>query len=220
VETLNSSFPEKIEKIWSILNHEVQWLHGRWQLYCQLYGTSQERVDVLNYSAASFFGVSQEVMLNDVQLGISKLGDPAKSGKNSNMTLFQLLEKIKKSGELVLANKLEPHLKSFSEACFKVRRRRNKWIAHFDYKTMKKGAFKREGPSQKEIEIALKALRNVMNCVSVHYYSMTIAYEHFYLQADGETLLKVLMQGLRYKELVEKKDIESSDFRNRFGDRF
>lgn len=210
--------PASIQTLWTTLDKEVVWLHGRWIIYRQLYGTTPERVDILNKSAGSFFNIFQDVLLHDVQLALSKLGDTAGSGTRTNLTLKALLKGLESAGEQAVASKLKPCVQKFEAACVKVRHRRNKWIAHFDLTTMlNSDVSPRVGPSRAEIESALEALRDAMNSVSLHYTDTHIGYEHFSMIADGEALLQILMRGLRYKELVDDNTIPRDDFRKRFG---
>lgn len=214
---IDSRLPQAIHALWGTLDTEVTWLHGRWIIYRQLYGTSSERVELLNKSARTLFSVLQNVLLHDIQLSLNKLGDPAGSGKWKNMTLAALHKVLLESGEAVSANKMSEALEKFGDACVKVRNRRNKWIAHFDRTTMlNQHVTPRVGPSREEIENALAALREAMNCISLHYTGATIGYEYFSMQADGEALVRNLRRGLRYTELVDANAIPKDDYRKRF----
>jgi hypothetical protein len=196
---------------------EVIWLHGRWIIYRQLFGTSPERVDVLNRSASTFFNILQKTLLHDVQLSLSKLGDPAGSGSRKNLTLAALVEQLESAGESAVVAKLKQLVATFDDACKKLRYRRNKWIAHFDLNTMLGSKVTLlEGPSRAEIEAALEALRQAMNCVELHYTESQTMYDHFVMNHDGEHLISTLMQGLRYRELIREKVIPHDDLRKNF----
>ncbi|MDM0045712.1 hypothetical protein QTH91_14575 [Variovorax dokdonensis] len=207
--------PASVRELWAGLDSEVTQLHARWIIYRQLYGTSEERVDLLNESASSVFAALQDVWLHDVQLCLSKLDDPAGSGSRTNMTLEALHQALVSTGEAAAAAKLAACLPAFHAACGKIRHRRNKWIAHFDQATML-SADPRMSASRDEVETALEAVRDAMNAVSVHYADGGIAYEHTALQADGDALIYRLRQGLRYRELVQAGSIPWSDFHTRF----
>jgi hypothetical protein len=210
-------FPAAIRDIWSGLRSEIMWLHGRWIIYRQLYGTSPSRLEILNTSASTFFNILQFALLHDVQLSLSKIGDRAGSGSRKNMTLDALKQQLEEVGELQVVAKVTPLLKTYDTSCEKVRNRRNKWIAHFDLQTMLASKVTPlEGPSRAEIETALKALREVMNCVELHYTNSQTAYEHFMMTHDGEALLFMLMRGIRYKELVDEGVVDFDDIRKRF----
>ena len=215
--TIDPRYPKEIHALWVTLDKEITWLHGRWIIYRQLYGTSRERVELLNKSAGTFFNILHDVLLHDVQLSLSKIGDPAGSGSRQNMTLDALHKDLLSAGESTAADKMNASVQKFADACGTIRHRRNKWIAHFDRFTMlNQDIVPRMRPSREEIEIALGALREAMNCVSVHYTDTTIGYEHFSMQADGEALIRSLRGGLRYREMVDTEVIPRNDYRKRF----
>jgi hypothetical protein len=195
---IDTRYPTYILDIWSALKAEVVWLRGRWIIYCQLFGTSSERVDILNRSASTFFNVIQKTMLHDVQLSLSKLGDPAGSGARKNLTLDTLAGQLNRADEAELCAKLKPLIEEFDATCEKLRHRRNKWIPHFDLETMLKAKAKPlEGPSRNEIEASLAVLRELMNLVELHYTDSQTVYEHFIMNHDGDYLISTLKQGLR-----------------------
>jgi AbiU2 len=214
MSTVDPRIPTAVHDLWSGIESEVVWLHGRWSIYRQLFGTSPERIDLLNESAGTFFNVLNQILLHDVQLSISKLGDPAGQGSRMNMTLAALVEAFGACGESTLVAKLEPLLLVFDASCTKSRHRRNKWIAHFDLETMLGLEVNpRQGPSRDEIEVALKALRAIMNCVKLHFLDSQTMYEDFAMDSDGEHLIFALMQARRYKQLVKDKVIPHDDLR-------
>jgi hypothetical protein len=57
-----------------------------------------------------------------------------------------------------------------------------------------------------------------MNCIELHYIESQTAYEHFIMSHDGDHLISTLMQGLRYRELVQKRTIPHDDLRSGFKD--
>ena len=79
-QPLDRRFPTPVQEIWAALSADVVWLHGRWIIYRQLFGTSEKRVDLLNEFAGTVTWMLQNVLLHDVQLWLSKLGDPAGGG--------------------------------------------------------------------------------------------------------------------------------------------
>ena len=205
-----------IDDVWRAIDYEVTWLHGRWAIYRQLFGTSEARVDVLNRSAGTFSHMLQDVLLDDVQLGLAKLGDPAttriKGTAVENLPLINLCQFVTASGALV--DDLPPLVATYDNACAKARNRRNKRIAHFDLRTMLKAKASLRGPSREEIEVALGALRSVMNCIALHFTGTQTAYELIVLDSDGDSLIATLKRGLRYRELVKAGAIPHDDLRS------
>jgi len=111
------------------------------------------------------------------------------------------------------------HLADYRDRCRLVETRRNRELAHADFGTFlqqhgnAKG-LQIPGPSRQEIEDALEALRKFMDAIEVHFNSSPMAYEHFTSGHDGNSLVWILKQGLRYQELREAQVIPFDDLKN------
>ena len=210
---VDSSFPPAVAELWPVLFREIVWLHGRWIMYRQLYGTSPERLDLLRNCAETFFDIAHNMLLHDVQLSISKLGDPANGYRGKqNLTLHALRQAVAESGNQLLLNDLDKELEHFANASAMIRNRRNTWIAHYDRPTMLEAEIKPlTGPSRAEIEQALAALRAIMNLVELRFTNTTTAYEQFTMTDDGDSLIATLQRGLRYRQLVKERVISHDD---------
>lgn len=216
-QSLDSRFPDALQELWASLNANVVWLHGRWIVYRQLFGTSEERVDILNEAASTVSWILENLLLNDIQLSLSKIGDPASSGSRQNLTLRRLQVVLRECGYLAFSEELEPLLVNFENSCQKLRHRRNKWIAHNDLSTIINSRSQPLfDPSREEIEISLSALREIMNCVDLKFTDTVTAYEHFIMQNDGNHLVAALARSKRYRELVQEGVIPTDDFLRRF----
>jgi hypothetical protein len=116
-----------------------------------------------------------------------------------------------------VAAELKPLLAQYQMACGDLRTRRNKDIAHFDFATQAAPGGKAAalpGPSRKEIDAALHALREFMAAVFKHFEAKHMAYEGFSLHDGANQLLFVLKQGLRYDQLVETGAMALDDLAN------
>jgi AbiU2 len=216
-QPIDSRFPCAVQELWAELSTEVTWLHGRWIIYRQLFGTNKERVDLLNESAGMVSWILQDLLLKDVQLSISRLADRAGKGNRRNLSLRRLQADLCAVGEVALANSLESLLTRFEVSCSQILDRRNKWIAHSDLETMLAArAVPLSGPSRAEIEAALAALRQALDCVGIHYTGSTIAYEHFVMRSDGADLLMEIGRAKRYRLLVADGTIPRDDLRRHF----
>lgn len=203
--------PIELSETWQFLHNEVAWLHGRWTMYRQLYGTSPERIELLNQLALTFFGTTQAVQVDEIHLTLSRLGDPAATGKRRNLTLETLLQGIEALRIDDFAAELRPLLLRFREACEVIVERRNKVIAHNDFQTRQPGANAIAGASRKEIEGALEALRVFMRAVYAFFKGSHLAYEHFVMIDDANALLWAAKEALRYRELSEAGTIDAGD---------
>ncbi|MBV9032968.1 MAG: hypothetical protein JO182_00645, partial [Acidobacteriaceae bacterium] len=71
--------PAHVVPLWESIQQEVIGLHAYWINYRQLFGKTKERYDLLGEVAWAFFYIVDNTLLNDVQIGLSRLGDPASS---------------------------------------------------------------------------------------------------------------------------------------------
>jgi hypothetical protein len=177
------SMPTQLSYVWDFLHREVLGLHGRWEIFEQLYvENSPQRIDLLNKTAPTFFALLQGILLDHVQLSLSKLADPAATGRHPNLTLETLVHDIEKLPDPGLAQRLRPLLANYRTSCATVINRRNKDIAHFDYATQMaraQQAMSLPSPSRQEIHSAFITLREFMRSVYVHFEEKHMAYEGF-----------------------------------------
>ena len=135
---LTSAIPSSVEEVYAVLKTEVTWLHGRWICYRQLFAESERRIDLLNECASTFFFIIQDVLLDEVQVSLSKLTDPAKSGKFDNLSLEQLQARLEGHGAASLATANRVLLDKLHTQCAPFREWRNKKLAHLDLSTSMK----------------------------------------------------------------------------------
>ena len=194
--------PSEIGDTWNFLHQEVVWLHGRWTMYTQLYGTNEARIDALNKVAPTFFAILQGILVDEVQLTLSRLGDPSRSGGRENLALETLTNRIDQLDIPHLAGELRRTLGKFRMACAAIVKRRNRRIAHSDLRThLRVDSEGLEGPSRAEINAALVELRSFMQTVYQHFQNSLMAYDQFAMTDDANSVLRVVAEALRYREL-------------------
>ncbi len=204
--------PSEISEIWEFLNSEITWLHGRWNVYRQIYGTNPERIELINWAAPTFFFFIERVLINDVQLTLIKLADPARTCGRDNATLEALVVLLENHCADAPIPALRSSLIEYRNRCKSILHRRHKDLAHFDLSVqLGNKAEVLPGPSRQEIEDALKALRQFMNLLFAHYKDTQMGYEHFSLHTDGNTLLYQLQRAHRYEQLEELGTIPFDD---------
>lgn len=208
-----TNIPSNINEIYEQLKTEITWLHGRWIIYRQLFGTSEKRIDLLNNCASSFFYILQDVLIGEVQVSLSKLTDRARTGGFENLSLEQLQNRLETDGEATLAQNNREILDELHIQCEPFRTWRNKRLAHLDLSTaMRSSPNPLPGISQEMIENALQLVRTYMNQIEQHYNDSEYGYEHFLMQSDGDALVAMLRYGLRYEELVQDQTISYDDW--------
>jgi AbiU2 len=208
------TIPSGVAEVFEELRKEIIWLHARWILYNQLYGKSEKRVDLLNESAGTFFYVVQETFLADVHIALSKLSDPAATGRFDNLSLEQLQIRIDAERVSDLSNKTRPLLAAFRARCAPFRELRNKTLAHYDLDTALQRAIPLPPTSREMVNGALETLRGYMNAIEGHYEDSETAYDYFVMHAsDGDSVAHLLKAGLRYDQLCREEVISWDDFR-------
>jgi hypothetical protein len=206
--------PQEVQPIWNMIWQRVARLHGNWIVYRQLFGQSEQLVTMLNRCASAFFAVVQDGLLSDVQLSLSRLADPPRSMGRPNATLATLISEIEAAEGSDIPD-LRARLEEYRASCEKIKARRNKYLAHYDYEALVKNASAPlDGPSRHEIEQALAALRRFMSDVESHFGEVPTNFEHFISRNDGTDLVWWLKRGLRHRELEESGQIEPLDLRN------
>lgn len=206
--------PQPLRAHWDALDEEVKWLHGRWKIFRQLFGTSPDRIELLNRSAAAFFRIIQDVLMDSVQLTLSKLADRSQTAGRQNLTLDRLVADINSLGDTALSSELNEILTEYRDRCAQMKNRRNKQLAHYDFDTLLNAkSTPIPGPSREEIENGLEALRRFMNTLQRKFTEAETAYHRIVLTTDGELLALVLKRGLRYQELVDRGVVSWDDLR-------
>jgi hypothetical protein len=209
-----SKIPAQFIAIYDELRSEITWLHGRWLTYCELFAENPRRIELLNESAGTFFYIIQDVLLDEVQISLSKLTDPASSGKHNNLSLEQLQSNLQLYGDAALATQCRAILDKLHLQCQVFRVRRHKTLAHLDLPTaLKQLAQPLPGVSRQMIEDALESVRGYMNAFEAHYNDSEWGYEYFVLNHGATSLLATLRAGLRYEELVQERALPFGDWR-------
>ncbi len=207
------NMPPSVTDIFERLRHLYSVLRIRWKVYRQLFGTSPDRIDVMNEIASMAFWVWQETMMDDMDLALSRLTDPMEMGKGKkrfeNLSLERLVEAVEQveGATSAIAQELRTLLQQAEVQCTKSRERRNKIIAHHDLgaNTTQETAHTR--PSRQEIQEALKTVEQMVNKVEVYYGGDEKLYDHFITQFDGDTLIAAL------KELQRRREDDPMDGR-------
>lgn len=188
---------ENIKEIFEEIEREVLKLHVRWKLYRTLYGTSEERMDLLNEVDPELFHHFQFCLIDYVVLSLSRLTDPRGSNQRENLSFANLLSKIP---DVPLVEELTPKIESYADSCATFKTLRNKQIAHNDlHYALGLTDEVLPGVSRKDVEVALEIVRSIMNTINGYYKDSETIYTHIitYYNA-GDRLLNCLQKGLAY----------------------
>ena len=185
--------------LYNHLSDECTWLHMKWREYSELFGTSPERLDVLNAAAGSFFRIVQDVMWDDALLGLARLTDPERTGKYENLSI-QALPKYLTDPLLSL---VESDIESAVKATGFARDWRNRRIAHTDLGLALGGGSAKplEHASRISVNDALAAIASVLNRIDQHYFDSTVMYSMSEAAPPSSvSMLRRLRDGLEQEE--------------------
>jgi len=191
------AFGPTLGPLYHALHNEVTWLHAKWLEYRKLYAQSEERIDLLNGTAAFFFRLVQDVLWEDVLLHIARLTDPPKQRHFENLTLRRLPEAVP---DQCLADELRSLVDDALERSQFARQWRNKRLAHSDLSlAVDVKAAPLPGVSRRHVEEALSCFRRILNRLHVSYLDGKVAYEHFLTNADADALVHYLAVAARFE---------------------
>ena len=195
----------KLGRLYSLLVNECNLLHLQWSEYENLFGTSVERIELLNQSARSFFRMLQDRLWDGALLHIARLTDPSASlgskGKE-NVTVLGLPP--------LVDPKILPRVEKlidFAENESKFARDwRNRRIAHRDLQLALGGTVTPLAPaSRANVKRALKAIADVLNAIESHYLGAEIAYDFIHSTFGAKALLYVLREGIEARDAYDRR---------------
>jgi hypothetical protein len=185
-------------RVYHELWNECSWLHAKWQEYVILFGTSPERVELLNSAAGFFFRVVQDVLWEDILLHLARMTDSPRSAGKRNLTLRSLTDLIDDDGLRVEVSALNAEA---VRATGFARDWRNRHIAHRDFDlALNAETVPLEAASHVAVTAALKALGDVLNHISVRLTDSTIIFDVVTPFTGAEKLLRVVHDGVRVDE--------------------
>lgn len=160
-----------------------------WDEFNRLFSDDQKNIEAMNNVAPGFFRMVQDMMIESIIMGLSRMTDDAKIGKHYNLSLFQLL--CVPHSELEGAFEEITTLVATARASVETARHwRDKRTAHRDlvhhHATFTIG--------YNELRDGIKAIHTVLNQVSIIAWNETIAEYIIPRHGGAERLLAALNQ--------------------------
>lgn len=189
---------QEIGAIYSALWQEVALIHQKWGQFVELFGTSPERVDLLNKAAPTLFRTVQDSLWENLLLHLARLTDPPRSVGKSNLSLRRLQEAV--IGSPVETDVEASTSKAVTATAF-ARDWRHRKLAHRDLDLALGQHIVPLAPASRiAVKEALSAVADVLNVVACHYHDSTTMFGLSGADADAASLLYILRDGLRYEE--------------------
>lgn len=171
-------------------------LHWKWGDYVELFGTTPERIDLLNRAAGGFFSLLQDSLWEDVLLHLARLVDrPTIAGK-ANLSLHRLPGMV--------APDLRPSLEALVENCVASCAFARDWrMRHLAHRDLALALGEEVQPladaSRLAVHQALESVVAVLNAVEQHYMRSEVAFDLGRSRGALE-LLHVLRDGIDAKD--------------------
>jgi hypothetical protein len=204
-KSIKPSPEEALLETHRFLKIQLVTLHSRWHEYKNLFGHSQERVDLLNQCAGGFFYSIQFSMLQHIELCIVRLLDPANQRQSAkNMTFERLVHFAEAVYQQSQVSDLSKMLKHALECSSRLRRRRNKAVAHLDVEAIQnEDQVILEWPRIEEVDASLEVLVDLSNAFEQISGLPIMCYELADTFAGSEAVVNHLTNSLRLKQLVK-----------------
>lgn len=205
-----------IHEMLRALENQITWLCDEWRIYSDLYGTSQERINLFDDTAAHFFGVLQYTLRDSILLQICRLTENPKVCGRETLVLKRL-------GELVVAKhaqlgaRLDGLLSQIKQTCKPIRDWRNSKVAHLNL------AAHLDEPnnpptvfSRQRVNEAIEAIKGYAQTVRKEVFDGEFCYDAV---SDWESAKPLLIGMIRSYEGFELQRQERMTGRTDFRDR-
>ena len=196
---------DQLGPLYYFLWSECTVLHIDWMEFKELFGTSEDRLALLNERTGSFFGMCQRIFWDMTLLRIARLMDPARSsGKNKENASLPALE-------LLVDQSIRSRLKALVEEarvrCSFAKDWRNRRIAHRDLLVaLRAPSTQLASASRSSVDEALASISAALNIVEFHYCGATVAYEHSISSVHGaKSLLLTIRDGVEARRRAKER---------------
>lgn len=172
-------------------------LHWNWAEYLELFGTSSDRVALLNKAAGTCFLVIHNALWNDALLHICRLTDPSESGNKPNLTIRRLLAVVDRE----ITPRIEELVDKVVDLAEFARDWRNRWLSHLDLRLALGNVTKPLAPASRgSVKKVLSALVELLNYIELQYYGATTIYDLPDGKGNANSLLYLLREGIDEEE--------------------
>ena len=184
----------KLGPVYHALSNDLAWLQVKWAEYKELFGTSSERIGLLNSAAGLFFQIAQDTLWEDAMLHLSRLTDRTEIRDKSNLTIRALPGLCKDS---VLRTQVTELVDAAVEATAFARDWRNRHIGHRDLAlALETGATPLASASRAQVSQALSSIHAVLNAISETLLDSTLIEDVIAPGTGALALLYVIRDGV------------------------
>ncbi len=189
--------------IFNRIHNEVIYIHAKWNEFESLFGTDPIRIDLMNKIAPRFFYHYQNLLLENILLGITRITDSKKTRNKKDrerLTIHWLTSLI----EVPLRGEIKKDIANINTETLFARNWRNRKIAHIEKDlALNKNHDPLPPATRDKLTKALSSLRKMMNKIQLHYFEQEFMYQESE-SLQGYHLLLKAEDGTKYEELKLK----------------
>lgn len=211
----SSSMDANFAELYEIIKLDVVHLRSQWRIYSALFGTNQQRQDLLSDISRLTARTLEKTLFEATLLGIRRLTDPEKglrrSRRNASINAFKPYFEGSEKGAL---------LKLLSDACGKsefARSWSDKKIAHSDLEH-RSGGVVLPPASRRAVDDAINAIADVVKWIALEKFDTTLVTHPITSAEDEIKFLRHLFEGQRAiaeKERLSRDLTKAGDYTKR-----
>lgn len=205
-----SKYPGEIRDIVPFIYGELCELRSNWGVYEELFMTEEALTRALADSVGPLLGVTQRLLEESFFMSIGCLTDKNSSG-NKNLSFYTLAEKAAAWNSTVSEERLS-RLDSLGDKLARIRKHRNKRLAHFDLRTSL-GEKSLPIVTFTEIKEVMKELEDLLNLITAEACETTIFFDTLGGHAITGTAEVSAYKVRAYDNLVSKGVIPKLEWR-------
>lgn len=200
--------PASSESVVKRIRRELDVLYARWQLWEELFGASQLRMDLLNDRAVTFFGLIWESLMDDITMGLCRLTDPAGRG-GRNLSLGRLVLDAQATGDEEFVRILRARQKIATRRTRAFRKHRNKRIAHLCLDSaLKSSEYPLPGISRAMFDDALESIGDFLGEYSGRLTGADLGFSKSMVMPGGaRDLVEELKKAVEFDLMVERDEV-------------
>lgn len=200
---------EPLGPVFLELRDDLAWLQVKWAEYRELYGTSPERIEVLNSAAGLFFRLLQDVLWEDALLHLCRLTDPTAMRSKQNLSIKVLPGLIT---DVILRDAVTTLVEKAVASTEFARDWRNRRISHRDRAlALGSGISPLVPASRAQVSDSISAIHRALNEINERLLGSTLADGVITPPTGAKTLLYVLRDGLK-ADAERRERISSGKF--------
>lgn len=200
------SLPVGVGELFHLIWSEVAALNLNWNTFVELFGRNQERVEILNYCASSFFFRAQLLFWDDAFLRLSRLTDNPGNAKQENAALSLLLSRLQPHLAPDSYSVLADLFQKIQAAVEKIRFRRNKAIAHSDLAVLIGPRDALEEVTRVSVDHAVTLVAELINRIE-GLYGLSGTSFHIAIEDGGAEDLVFWLEYAKHCEEKEREEV-------------